>query len=147
MKIIKVLVNALVLLFFYSIIYSFISILLDVYFASTIEKKEVDYYWKYSNFIEYMVFFWFLYGLFIYPYLIFYRIILTNFNYKIAEKIIAGLIIGFMIGVIMAKYSMSFYIGELRPFKIIILYIIANTLIVIIDHIFFTKRNGKPKTT
>jgi F0F1-type ATP synthase assembly protein I len=82
-----------------------------------------------------------------YPYLIFYRIILTNFNYKIAEKIIAGIIIGFMIGVIMVKYDVSFYIGKLWPFKIIILYMISNTLIVIIDHMFFTKSNTDPNVS
>lgn len=144
MKIVKIIVNALVLLFFFGIIYAISSVSLDVLIA-IIEGRQVDKY--HFKFFEYLIYFWILDGVFIYPYLIFYRIILTNFNYKIAEKIIAGIIIGFMIGVIMVKYDVSFYIGKLRPFKIIILYMIVNTSIVSIDHIFFTKRNGKPKTT
>ncbi len=144
MKIVKILVNALVLFFFLGIIYALSSVSLDVVIALIEERRVEKYHFK---FFEYLIYFWILDGVFMYPYLIFYRIILTNFNYKIAEKIIAGLIIGFMIGVILVKYDVSFYTGNLRPFKIIILYMIANTLIVIIDHIFFTKRNTDPKVS
>lgn len=136
MKTLKVIIQSALLLFFYTIIYSVLSFFLDqiFYVIDGIPTSKYDH-----TIIEYMIYFFFFYGIFFLLFFFMYRQFMIEEDISLLARILIGVISGFIIGMIMMRLNVSFYIGGYRPLKAVILFTISGASISLIDFYLFKK--------
>lgn len=134
MKILKLIIQSALLLFFYTIIYSVLSFFLDKMFYLTEGYPSSKYG---HSFIEYIVYFLVYYGIYFLVLFFLYRNYVMSIKQSLLARMLIGAFSGFIIGMILMRINVSFYIGYYRSFKTVALFTVLGAFISLIDFYLF----------